>query len=87
MGESWRARTPEPKGSVQARTVGITAIATSYEANASEEEVKMKTVLLTCVLVLLALFSMRPGTAQEKKAPMSFFVTSEGPGNRPITTA
>src|SRR5262245_65690083 len=41
----------------------------------------MKTILLACVLVLLALFGMRPGTAQDQKAPMSFFVTSEGPGN------
>ena len=41
----------------------------------------MKTILLACVLVLVALFGMRSGTAQDQKAPMSFFVTSEGPGN------
>jgi hypothetical protein len=41
----------------------------------------MKTILLACVLVLLALLGMRPGTAQDQKAPMTFFVTSEGPGN------
>src|SRR4030095_11862173 len=49
--------------------------------NAIQEEVRMKTILLACVLVLLALFGMRPGTAQDQKAPMTFFVTSEGPGN------
>jgi hypothetical protein len=41
----------------------------------------MRTILLACALVLLALFGMRLGTAQDQKAPMSFFVTSEGPGN------
>lgn len=41
----------------------------------------MRTTLLACALVLLALFGMRPGAAQDQKAPMSFFVTSEGPGN------
>ena len=41
----------------------------------------MKTILLACVLVLLALLGMRTGTAQDQKAPMTFFVTSEGPGN------
>jgi hypothetical protein len=41
----------------------------------------MKTILLACVLMLLGLFTMRSGTAQDQKAPMSFFVTSEGPGN------
>ncbi len=33
----------------------------------------MKTILLACVLVLLALFGMRTGTAQDQKAPMTFF--------------
>ena len=41
----------------------------------------MRTSLLACVVVLLALFGLRVGTAQDQKAPMSFFVTSEGPGN------
>jgi len=31
--------------------------------------------------VMLALFAMTLGTAQDQKTPMSFFVTSEGPGN------
>jgi len=31
------------------------------------------------VAVILALFGMRLGTAQDQKAPMSFFVTSQGP--------
>jgi len=40
----------------------------------------MRTTLLACGLVLLALFSMQWSTAQDQTEPMSFFVTSEGPG-------
>jgi hypothetical protein len=41
----------------------------------------MKKIQLAFVAVILALFGMRLGTAQDQKAPISFFVTSEGPGN------
>jgi hypothetical protein len=39
----------------------------------------MKKVQLTLVAVILALFGMRFGTAQDQKPAMSFFVTSQGP--------
>jgi hypothetical protein len=41
----------------------------------------MRTVLLACAFVLLALWVLTPGTAQDQKGLMSFFVTSAGPGN------
>jgi hypothetical protein len=41
----------------------------------------MKKIQVAFVAVILALFGMRLGTAQDQKAPMSFFVTSQGPGN------
>ncbi len=41
----------------------------------------MKKIQLAFVAVILALFGMRLGTAQDQKAPISFFVTSQGPGN------
>ena len=39
----------------------------------------MKKIQPAFVAVILALFGMRLGTAQDQKAPMSFFVTSQGP--------
>ena len=41
----------------------------------------MKKVPLTFVAVILALFGLRLGTAQDQKPPMSFFVTGQGPGS------
>lgn len=41
----------------------------------------MRKIQLAVALVILALFGMRPGTAQGQNTSMSFFVTSEGPGN------
>jgi len=41
----------------------------------------MKKVQLALVAVILALFAMRLGTAQDQKPAMSFFVTSQGPGS------
>jgi hypothetical protein len=42
---------------------------------------KMKKVQLALGAVILALFAMRLGTAQDQKPAMSFFVTSQGPGS------
>jgi hypothetical protein len=42
----------------------------------------MKKIQLAFVAVILALFGMRLGTAQDQKAPISFFVTSQGPETR-----
>jgi hypothetical protein len=41
----------------------------------------MRKVQLTFVAVIVALFGLRLGTAQNQKPPMSFFVTSQGPGS------
>ena len=41
----------------------------------------MRKIQLAVAVVILALCSMRPGTAQGQNTSMSFFVTSEGPGN------
>ena len=41
----------------------------------------MKKIQLTLVAVILALFGMRLGTAQDQKPAMGFFVTSQGPGS------
>src|SRR5215510_7733709 len=41
----------------------------------------MKKIQLTFVAVILTLFGMRLGTAQDQKPGMSFFVTSQGPGS------
>ena len=41
----------------------------------------MRKIQLTFAAVILALFGTRLGTAQDQKSPMSFFVTSIGPGN------
>jgi hypothetical protein len=41
----------------------------------------MKKTQLVLAAVILALFGMRLGTAQDQKPPMSFFVTSQGPGS------
>ncbi len=41
----------------------------------------MRTIQFTVTAMALALFGMSTATAQEQKAPMSFFVTSQGPGN------
>jgi hypothetical protein len=42
---------------------------------------KMRKIQLAVAAVILALFGMRLGTAQDQNTSMSFFVTSEGPGN------
>jgi hypothetical protein len=49
--------------------------------NPKKEGIKVKKIQPAFVAVILALFGMRLGTAQDQKAPMSFFVTSQGPGN------
>lgn len=41
----------------------------------------MRKIQLAVAMVILALFGMRWGSAQDQNTSMSFFVTSEGPGN------
>jgi hypothetical protein len=41
----------------------------------------MRKISLVFAALALALFALRPGIAQDQKTPMSFFVTSQGPGN------
>jgi hypothetical protein len=45
------------------------------------EVTQMKKVPFTFVAVVLALFGLRLGTAQDQKSPMIFFVTGQGPGS------
>ncbi len=42
---------------------------------------KIRKIQLAVAVVILSLFGMRLGTAQDQNTSMSFFVTSEGPGN------
>jgi hypothetical protein len=45
----------------------------------------MRTSLFACVVVLLALFGLRVGTAQDQKAPMSFSLPAKDLATGPIS--